>query len=120
MNRIEQVRNNILEAIAESGLSRLKVTEKAGISYQHLTRFLNNSTGGEIGIGILYRLAEVLNVPVSYLLGDTDKSGEYKLTSCGAQIPPEWDEVMKTVMKMDEREQEKVYKMLSTFIELMK
>lgn len=120
MNRIDLIRGNILKAIAESGQSRLKVTEKAGISYQHLTRFLNNNTGGEIGIGILCRLAEVLDVPVSCLLGDTDKAGDYILTAGGRQLPAEWDGLMKEILAMDEKERDKIYRMLNLLLEVIK
>ena len=120
MDRLDIVRNNILKAIEKSGLSRLKVTEKAGISYQHLTRFLNDSTGGEIGIGILQRLSDVLDVPVSYLLGDTDVDGNYRFTACGVRLPEEWDNLMKVILAGDKEEQEKVHRLLSVLLEIVK
>lgn len=120
MDKIDVVRNNILKAIKRSGLSRLKVTERAGISYQHLTRFLNNNTGGEIGISILQRLSDVLGVPVSYLLGDTDIDGDYKFTSCGVQLPEEWDSLIKIILAGNKEEQEKIYKLLLVLLDTLK
>jgi transcriptional regulator with XRE-family HTH domain len=117
MDRMDKIRANITKSIKASGESRLKIAERAGISYHHLTRFLNNTRGGEIGIGTLQRIADVLQVPVSYLIGDTDGSGRFVFTSEGIQLPEEWNQLFQAIYTLPKRKQESIQKALHAIID---
>jgi transcriptional regulator with XRE-family HTH domain len=119
-DKMDVIRQNIDRSIKEAKVSRLQVTKLAGISYPHLSRFLNNSKGGELGVGILYRLSEVLGVPVSYFLGDTDINGVLIGTAGGEKLPEEWDKIFKDIMKLPKIQQAKVLSIVATTVEVLK
>lgn len=119
-DKTDMIRANLKNAIKESGLSKLKVTKIAGISYQHLANFLNNSHGGELGLGILYKLSAALNVPVSYFLGETDSKGELIKTIDGTRLPEKWDCVIKDAVKLPDAQQDIIIESINITLKALK
>jgi transcriptional regulator with XRE-family HTH domain len=101
------IRQNLELAIKNSKLSRTKVGELSGVSYQHLTRFLNNTRGGAIGIDILQRISKTLGIPVSALVGDTvvDKNTQ------------QWNLLIQKAVQLPKDEQEHLFKIISAIID---
>ena len=115
-DRIDTIRQNLLKAIEKSEKSRLQLTKAAGISYPHISRFLSGNFKGEIGLGVLQNLASVLNVPLSYILGETDTDGHLIHSSSGVPLPEKWDELFKRIQTLPKDKEQKVYALIVSAI----
>ena len=118
-DKTDTIRQNLLKAIEKSEKSRLQLTAMAGISYPHISRFLSGKFKGEIGLGVLQSLASALNVPLSYILGETDMEGCVIQTSSGTPLPEKWDELFKRIQKLPEDKQDKVYMLILSAMDMV-
>jgi transcriptional regulator with XRE-family HTH domain len=88
----------------------MKVTELADISYPNLTRFLNGKRNGSIGIDILIKLSDVLNIPVTYLLGEDER--DY-------YVDKDLDLIVERISKLPENKRCKVKETVNSILDML-
>lgn len=101
MNNVANIRN-------ARNLKQGQLAEIAGVAQPHISRLENGVEG--VTLGVVYRVAEALNVPVWELFADPRTQTERLLLDVFRKLPPDrqagWVDLAKAVLDRAEPDQE--------------
>ena len=103
------------EILKEKGISQRRLAKLAGYSQQYISAIVNNKT--LVSIKALHRIAEVLNVPVSYFFEEDGSTQLCSETSKDTEVSMK--EIEELIKKLPPEKRKKILKGFKEQLELL-